>query len=534
MSEISVRALCGVGELAAAKLIGGGSGLDREVRSITAVSTLAAAESVAPGTFVIATPGSAGSIVADVLLRAARASGAVAFLVPDGDSVAISTTRLADKLGMPLLLAPVSDPFQLARQLDRAVHAPELDRAEVLDRLVRRLRKDSGTPERILDALAAVLPAPITLFGADGVVLAGEELTLPECLARGKPQATWNGPVRAPGSRQGELVLVPITLTGDTQPTLWLAVDLPPGPRSRTRTAEDAATVAGWALTAWAAGRRLEGERDARERTQLLSAMLEKPGVIDRHLAERVLRVGWRLEGWHTGIYLRAVDPSGPLPQYTELLRAALAGHALSGPLVERALGWAMWLTVAQEPPAMSNRQTVLSLRAALAAIADELPLVAGVGRPCPGARGIVLTLEEAYQASLLGYAGGAGAKIRVAHIDELGLQRLLADWYASESFQTYARQLLEPLRNAGGEPLLRTLETYLEHESNTSTTAAALGVHRNTVSDRIGRAERLLAVDLAASDDRLVVQLACRTYRLGAVGARRDAHQVASQTESS
>lgn len=516
MTDITVRALCGTEELAEAQVVGGRSGLDRDVRSISVISTLAAAETVPTGSFVIVAPDAVDGVVIDMLMRAARAAGAVAFLVPDSARVVSSTSRLADKTGMPLLVASVDDPLRLAQRLDRVVNAPELGRAEVLNHLVRRLHRDPLTPDGVLSVLGSALSAKTALLGADGAVVAGDDLPLPK-LAFGGPKKSWEGVLRVSGGPGRDLVLVPVSVAGDTQPAMWLVVDIPTGPRTHAQSAEDAALLASWALSAWLAERRLEGERDARERTQLLSAVLDRPGRIDRHLAQRVLRAGWRLDGWHTGIYLRPSEPpGGSLVRYTEYLHAALTEHGISGPLVERATGWVAWLTDAEEPPATTYRQTVRWLKTALVSLPDELSLVVGVGRPYQGPEGIATTLEEAYQASLLAAAGSPDTK--VAHIDELGLQRLLADWYTSESFQAYARKLLEPLSTAGGETLLRTVETYLDHESSTSTTAAALGVHRNTVADRIARAERLLGVKLSAPDDRLVVQLACRTHRLGTV----------------
>jgi DNA-binding PucR family transcriptional regulator len=60
------------------------------------------------------------------------------------------------------------------------------------------------------------------------------------------------------------------------------------------------------------------------------------------------------------------------------------------------------------------------------------------------------------------------------------------------------------------------TLRTYLELESSVSSTAAALGIHRNTVTHRINRIEQLLATSLARADERLVLQLACRVLQGG------------------
>jgi len=70
---------------------------------------------------------------------------------------------------------------------------------------------------------------------------------------------------------------------------------------------------------------------------------------------------------------------------------------------------------------------------------------------------------------------------------------------------------LLDPLTDQPGA-LLETLGAYLDAESSTADTAAVIGVHRNTVAARIARVVELLGVDLADPDERLAVQLACRS----------------------
>ncbi len=56
-----------------------------------------------------------------------------------------------------------------------------------------------------------------------------------------------------------------------------------------------------------------------------------------------------------------------------------------------------------------------------------------------------------------------------------------------------------------------RTLAAYLDAESSVAETAAVLGVHRNTVADRIDRVQRLLGVDLGDPETRLALHLATR-----------------------
>ncbi|QPP09108.1 hypothetical protein G4Z16_24880 [Streptomyces bathyalis] len=509
---VTVRMLCGLEGLVGAHLAAGKAGLDHEVCSIEVVSTLASAESVTAGALVIAAPGDTELVVLDMMLSAVRAAGAVGFVVTKGPHLVGSATRLADKLGMPLLVATFKDPLQLARQLDRVVHAPELVRADVLSQLGRQLRHRHSEPGPVLDTLSRMLSGRASLIDPVGTVLSGATLALPEgTLADPSPHTV----PAAEDSRDGDLVLVPVTLDVQSGPDVWLAVQLPPGPRTWTTTAEQASTLAASAITGWVARRRIEGERELSERRDLLSELLKKPNNPNREVAEGGLKLGWQVHGWHTGVHLRSLRPAPNWRRRTaDLLNAALSEQGLNGHLVERGEGWAFWVTSEREPAHAASGDMVKQLRAALGSLSDEAPLTAGVGRPREGPEGLARTLTEARQACLLAGAGARG--MRVAHIDELDLQQLLADWYSLESFQTYARQILKPLSDRGETELIRTVEAYLEHESSASSTAAYLGVHRNTVAERIARVESLLDVNLALPDHRLVVQLACRTLRFG------------------
>jgi PucR family transcriptional regulator, purine catabolism regulatory protein len=508
---VTVRVLCGLEGLVGAHLAAGEAGLDAEVHSIEVVSTLASAESVTSGALVIAAPGETELVVLDMMLSAVRAAGAVGFVVTKGPHLIGSATRLADKLGMPLLVATFKDPLQLARQLDRIVHAPELVRADVLSQLGRQMRRRHAEPGPVLETLARMLSARASLVCPVGTVLAGSTLELPDgALADPSPHT-----VPGAGSRDGDLVLVPVVLDKQAGPDVWVAVQLPPGPTTWTTTAEQAAMLAAAAVTGWAARRRLEGERELHERRDLLSELLKKPSHPDREVTEGGLKLGWQVHGWHIGAHLRSMGtPGDRRRRMADLLNAALSEQGLSGHLVERGEGWAFWVTSDREPARASSRDIVKPLRAALTSLSDEAPLIAGVGRPREGPEGLARTLTEARQACLL--AGTRARGVRVAHIDELDLQQLLADWYSQESFQTYARQILKPLYDRDDMELIRTVEAYLEHESSASSTAAYLGVHRNTVAERIARVESLLDVNLALPDHRLVVQLACRTLRFG------------------
>jgi len=94
--------------------------------------------------------------------------------------------------------------------------------------------------------------------------------------------------------------------------------------------------------------------------------------------------------------------------------------------------------------------------------------------------------------------------------MDPLSIRRLLVGWYSYGPLQEIATALVQPLLAAdpAGE-LLRTLRCYLDHQSSPTTTAAVLGVHRNTVTYRLTRIRELLRADLDQPDERLAVHLA-------------------------
>ncbi|MFI6469342.1 PucR family transcriptional regulator ligand-binding domain-containing protein [Streptomyces sp. NPDC050516] len=76
------------------------------------------------------------------------------------------------------------------------------------------------------------------------------------------------------------------------------------------------------------------------------------------------------------------------------------------------------------------------------------------------------------------------------------------------EEAAAYAQHMLAPL----SDPLRTTLRTWLSLHGSWDRSAVALGVHRNTVRQRIGRAAALLGVDLDDMDVRTELWLALRS----------------------
>jgi hypothetical protein len=94
---------------------------------------------------------------------------------------------------------------------------------------------------------------------------------------------------------------------------------------------------------------------------------------------------------------------------------------------------------------------------------------------------------------------------------DAMGLDAVVGPAAAAE----FSARLLAPLheldRTRQDDPLVDTLRTWLAHHGGWDRTAAALGMHRNSVRHRIAQAERALGADLADPETRMQLWFALR-----------------------
>ncbi|WP_407702280.1 helix-turn-helix domain-containing protein [Streptomyces specialis] len=81
----------------------------------------------------------------------------------------------------------------------------------------------------------------------------------------------------------------------------------------------------------------------------------------------------------------------------------------------------------------------------------------------------------------------------------------------------------MRPLLRPEHRELARTAETFLDHAGGATRTAAALGVHRQTLYYRLSRVERLTGLDLASGEDRLLLHMALKAARLTGPAAPAD-----------
>jgi hypothetical protein len=282
---------------------------------------------------------------------------------------------------------------------------------------------------------------------------------------------------------------------------------------------KDALAIASWFVANRLVTDRLERERDARYRMGVLNSILSAQEAVESALLEHLAVLGWKVDGWCTALHLQASGEADPLRilTLTDQLARSLSDKGIFGPVVERPDGWTCWIVARGEPSASSYQETsdaVADAVLAFVALTSRLRLHVGIGRPYLGLEGLRTSLAEAKEAATIAQASGGVVGVR--HIDQMGVRRILLGWYTSVSFAEFAQTLLGPLLAADTDgTLLQTLEVYLDEESSATVAATRLGVHRNTILNRVERLRSLLTVDLEDPEERLAVQLASRVVKL-------------------
>ncbi|MFI7482020.1 helix-turn-helix domain-containing protein [Kocuria sp. M1R5S2] len=128
--------------------------------------------------------------------------------------------------------------------------------------------------------------------------------------------------------------------------------------------------------------------------------------------------------------------------------------------------------------------------------------MTAVAARPHRLASSVPVALAEARSAETLVRAGDRTLLDLVARSAPIGAQDL-------------ARELLDRLRRSDpSSALLTTLETVVRHAGRRAAAAAALGVHRNTLTTRLQRIEALTGWDLADGDTLAALSVALRLAR--------------------
>jgi hypothetical protein len=520
MRDVTVADLLVLPALEAAELIGA-AGRSRRVSMVVAGTSVRQVAELPPGALVVFNREQleVEDISADIVLRRglqADIAGIIAEAPPRA-AVPLATRRLAEKWNMPLLLLPRVHSTSLAAELDPHVRVPTVAAAATLADSINRLVATTGSPDELVEALQAGLDMPAAIVDARWRIVHGQ-------MGPGF-QAGWFADQILEGTTTSRLIdvgdgsgvfVMPAVASPARSGNLWFAVALTAAGAAMIDMVASVLRVAAISFGAHLAAEELRAEREDTTRSLLLTEILDQGDQPSASTVQRATAAQWRLFGWHLAVEIRIRQTPGtqPLRGVRTTLREALARQQIRAPLVPRPDGFAFWLTGEVNPGPAPIARLGSAVRRTIMDVEREVPglrLCAGIGSAGQGPSGIGRSLQAAHDAAMLAHTRDvAGA---VEHIDPLSIKRMLVGWYAQESLQEIASGLLEPLRAAdrSGE-LVHTLRCYLDSESSITTTAAILGLHRNTVQNRLHRIRELLQADLERPDERLAVHLAVRT----------------------
>jgi purine catabolism regulator len=110
------------------------------------------------------------------------------------------------------------------------------------------------------------------------------------------------------------------------------------------------------------------------------------------------------------------------------------------------------------------------------------------------------------------------GSAPSVASYRDLGAFQLLLSLQDDDALLSYCRGVLGPIEEGDGEygeELLRSLDTFIEHNGHWERAASALYCHRHTLRYRVRRVEQLTGRDLSSARDRIEFWLALRGREL-------------------
>jgi hypothetical protein len=464
-------------------------------------------------------------VLFDVFVRRCERMGVVAVVFATGREPDRGTLALSARLRVSLLES--TDPWGISVALHEQLAVSDARAVQLAARVARVASTREMELSELMAASSRALGSPVCLLDDSGELISGtpglsegDRERFVALVAHGGEE------VSMPAGEDS--VLVAQAVWSGPAPRVWAGALVPARMRGEQRAMAGALRVLAVAAGHRIALIRLEDERDARRRTSLFEQLRAADGRVSNDLARRALASGWSLDAWHIGIRLVARAQVDSTAVRTEILRG-FARQGVSLEVVEQLDGWVAWTSTAVQPTGAMVRRLVGRIRAAQRALLPGIPTNVGVGSVQSGADGLVRSLAEATDAAKL--AADRPASGHFVHIDRLGLAQLLLAWTQTDTFIPAARRLLEPLLN-GQDHLLETLLVYLDSESSTSGAAATLGVHRNTVNERIAKIRRLLNVDLSDPETRLALHLAARTVTLPEQ-SHREARQGGEETHS-
>lgn len=486
--------------LSSARLVAGSNGTRREVSwAVTARARTPSLPPLQGGELILLPTASVGfhggADALPAVLRSFQEAGASAVVVW-GD-LTEPAAAAAEELNLPLLLCETVSPAELertlvehiARTLRQGISAQE----ERPARLLEALAANRGL-ESILRVLSESVQKPVGYFPQRGTPVlhpsGSFELSDPEVslLAAGASAATasspeagrflWTAPVERRGVRRGTLVVLGDSATPGAADSLSLR-----------QTAAAVAVETGRLDELEAAQQRL--------RAELAADLFD--GRAAASLPARAAALGVEIPANGVVIALGGGRPDEPLPSGVRRLRLTPQTRLYY--------------------PVLQMDDQVLAYLPAAYAPGGPRTVPAGVSLPvgvCSGwstrvdcLESIPDAVEEARAALVVSQCLRQGRPVTFA---EAGVAGLLTPLRKMRLARSTVTSLIAPLMEYDAQhdgSLVETLRVYLDCAANTSTTAAVLHLHRNSVAYRLRRVEELTGRRLDSAEDRHMFSLA-------------------------
>ncbi len=533
---------------AGTELLGGGTGLERQVDWATALRTR-------PPAFDPVKGGELAFIavrwikllderldLARVLESFAEKGGVAAAVVGE---VAPPAVAFADRLGMPLLRLPegahLADIHQATIRFILDQRTALHERAQELQAELMELALSGAGAAVIVDRLAALLSLPACWQTGDGEVSHsagalplgapaqpwGREMEAVRRFAESSVVSAANPPVHEfpIGAPDMARLSAPIPLRDGIGGYISvLGVEANLGQLARlgcARAASACAIELDRERAVLAARDDLEGD--------FATALLTGSYSSEAAMLERARRVGAVLGEESLVLVVRA---AGLPPQgWPEAGVRAAQRWAQRREIPSLAAAHQGAVVVITGPHLSDPRRGAVELAADCHG-ATALPMVVGIGRRKRGLAGIRASHREAEQAIVMGAklngafplaredagaepGGQAGAEpSHVVSFADLGLHRLLYAMVQHPELHDFYRESLAGLAaydEKGGAELLRTLDAFFRCHGSPTETAQRLKLHRNTVLYRLRRIEEVGKLSLNDPDTRLNLQLCLR-----------------------
>ncbi|MGY1620322.1 helix-turn-helix domain-containing protein [Geodermatophilus sp. SYSU D00691] len=374
-------------------------------------------------------------------------------------------------------------------------HTTSVERAaEAHDRFIDVVLRGGGV-EDVAGAVTEVLGGRITVLDEEGRPSpGGPDDALPPDPAAALAQARATGRTARDGSWWTTAVTVGNELLGGL--VLHRDDDLSGADQ---RILERAALVTALLLLI----RRTASEAENRVRGELLDELLTAPGRDPDGLRERARRFGADLDQPHAVVVAEVPDT-----RRARALAAAVHLAATRGGLAGLHDGRVVLCV-----PGIGPEEAAATAGRELSG-AGGAPVTAGAAGPAAGAAGLATAYAEASRctAALLAL-GRCGQSASAAGLGFVGL--LIGEHRDVPGFVTATVGPVVEYDRRRGTALVATLEAWFDAGGSPARAAEALGVHVNTVGQRLDRIGRLLGADWSAPGPALELQLALRLLRL-------------------